>query len=287
MTPTSEEVMIVAGSRLLLDDRAVFAGVGAPLIASVLAQRLHAPHLMIILEGGFVGPRMVPGKLPISTNEMRAAHGAVMHTGISDVFLYGQRGFFDYGFIGAAQIDRFGNVNTSIIGEADRPTVRLTGGGGANDIASSCREVFVMTRHEPRRFVERVDFVTSPGFLDGAGARERAGLLLGRPSRVVTDLAVMGFHPETKRMTLSALQPGVDMDDVVRNTGFELEIPTSVTQLEPASELELETLRVLTTGEAPSRRDGTVTPSATRDGSRPDPSEGAPAGEDAPAGERR
>lgn len=287
MTPTSEEVMIVAGSRLLLDDRAVFAGVGAPLIASVLAQRLHAPHLTIILEGGFVGPRMVPGKLPISTNEMRAAHGAVMHTGISDVFLYGQRGFFDYGFIGAAQIDRFGNVNTSIIGEADRPKVRLTGGGGANDIASSCREVFVMTRHEPRRFVERVDFVTSPGFLDGADARERAGLLLGRPSRVVTDLAVMGFHPETKRMTLLALQPGVDMDDVVRNTGFELEIPTSVTQVEPPSELELETLRMLATGEAPSLRDGTVSPPVIPDGSTPASSEGVPAGGDVRAGGRR
>lgn len=251
MNATPEQAMIVAGSRLLLDHKVVFAGVGAPLVASVLAQKLHAPHLTIILEGGFVGPQMKPGKLPISTNEMRAAHGAIMHTGIVDVFLYAQRGFFDYGFIGAAQIDQYGNVNTSIIGPVREPKVRLSGGGGANDIVSSCREVLVLTKHERRRFVEEVDFITSPGHLSGGDSRERAGLISGRPALVVTDLAVMGFHAETRRMTLDALQPNVTIDDVLGNTGFELLVPETVEQIPPPTEEELTTLHILEHGSAP------------------------------------
>ena len=169
--------MTIAGSRLLRDGRVVFAGVGAPLEASVLAKRLHAPSLTIVLEGGSIGPRMLPGRLPVSTNEMRAAHEAFMLTSINDLFLYGQRGRYDYGFIGAGQLDQYGNVNTSYIGDPDQPKVRLPGSGGANDIVSSCREVMIMTRHEPRRFVERVDFITSPGYLSGPESRRggRAG----------------------------------------------------------------------------------------------------------------
>jgi len=249
MKATDQQRMVVVGSRYLLDHRVVFAGVGAPLVASVLAQKLHAPHLTIILEGGFVGPRMKPGRLPISTNEMRAARGSVMHTGIMDVFLYGQRGYFDYGFIGAAQVDPFGNVNTSVIGASARPAIRLSGTGGANDIASSCREVFILTKHERRRFVEKVDFVTSPGHLEGGGSRERAGLLPGGPSKVITDLAVMGFDPVSKRMTLEMLQPGVTVDRVVESTGFELLIPDVVDHLDEPTELELTSLRSLEVGE--------------------------------------
>lgn len=245
MRLSPEDRMIVAGSRLLLDHRVVFAGVGAPLVAAVLAQQIHAPHLTIILEGGFVGPRMKPGKLPISTNEMRAAHGSVMHTGIVDVFLYSQRGYFDYGFIGAAQVDRFGNVNTSSIGPIDRPKVRMSGTGGANDIVSSCREIFILTRHEQRRFVERVDFVTSPGYLGGGDERARAGLLLGRPTRVVTDLAVIAFQPESGRMALQALQPGVSVEEVVANTGFELLLPDTIDEVAAATEQELRMLRMI------------------------------------------
>jgi glutaconate CoA-transferase subunit B len=251
MSASAQEVMTVAGSRLLADHSVVFAGVGAPLVASVLAQQLHAPDLTIVLEGGFVGPRMKPGKLPISTNEMRAAHRAVMHTGIIDVFLYSQRGFFDYGFIGAAQIDMFGNVNTSIIGSSEKPGVRLSGGGGANDIVSSCREIMVLTKHEVRRFVEKVDFVTSPGYLSGGDSRERAGLVLGQPSRVITDLAIMGFDPKSKRMRLDALQPEATVDDVAANTGFDLVIPDHVERLSPPTKEELRELRTLELGASP------------------------------------
>ena len=128
-----------------------------------------------MLEGGSIGPRMLPGTLPVSTNEMRAAHDAFMLTSINELFLYGQRGCYDYGFIGAGQLDQYGNVNTSYIGDPDHPKVRLPGSGGANDIVSSCREVMIMTRHEQRRFVERVDFITSPGYLSGPESRRRGG----------------------------------------------------------------------------------------------------------------
>lgn len=246
---TREDAMIVAGSRSLEDERVVFAGVGAPLLASVLAQRLHAPELTIVLEGGFIGPKMLPGKLPISTNEMRACRRSTVLTGIVDVFLYAQRGCFHYGFVGAAQVDAHGNVNTSFIGSVEHPKVRLPGSGGANDIVSLCRDIFVITKHERRRFVERVDFVTSPGFLDGGDARERAGLRQGRPVSVITDLAILGFDEESRRLRLDGLQPGVTVDEVVANTGFELLVPSSVPELDPPTPEELSALRLLRTGE--------------------------------------
>jgi glutaconate CoA-transferase subunit B len=237
--------MTVSLSRILDDHDVVFAGVGVPLQASVLAKQLHAPNLTVVLEGGIVGPRIIPGRLPISTNEMRAAHGATMLTGIVDVFLYAQRGFFNRGVVGAAQIDMFGNVNTSIIGTHERPKVRLPGSGGANDIVSSCRDITIVTKHERRRFVERVDFVTSPGFLTGGTSREDAGLLLARPVGVITDLAELDFEPGSKRMRLVALQPGVSIDQVQAETDFELLLAENVRELEPPSEKELEVLRNL------------------------------------------
>ena len=249
--PTPVELMTVAGSRLLRDGRVVFAGVGAPLEASVLAKRLHAPALTIVLEGGSIGPRMLPGMLPVSTNEMRAAHDASMLTSINDLFLYGQRGHYDYGFIGAGQLDRFGNVNTSYIGDPDDPKVRLPGSGGANDIVSSCREIFIMTRHEPRRFVEHVDFVTSPGYLSGPEARRTAGLVRSRPVAVVTDLALLGFDDETGQLRLDALQPGVSEEDVRRNTGFELLVSGSLAELPAPTDRELAELRWLRDAERP------------------------------------
>lgn len=243
--PTPQELMTIAGSRLLADGRVVFAGVGAPLEASVLAKRLHAPELTIVLEGGSIGARMVSGKLPVSTNEMRGAHDASMLAPITDIFLYAQRGWMDYGFIGAGQIDQFGNVNTSYIGDPDRPTVRLPGSGGANDIVSSCREIFIMTRHERRRFVDRVDFITSPGYLSGPEARRQAGLVRSRPVAVITDLALLGFDEATGRLRLDALQAGVSEEEVAEHTGFELLRAAEVGELARPSDEELTELRAL------------------------------------------
>lgn len=242
---SAQELMAVGASRLLEDHKVVFAGVGMPLVASVLARTLHAPHLTIVLEGGVIGPNIEPGALPISTNEMRGARSPMMLTDISDIFLYAQRGFFDYGFLGTAQIDRYGNVNTSIIGNPADPKVRLPGSGGANDIISSCRQVLVVTLHERRRFVEQVDFVTSPGHLRGGTSRQEAGLVGEGPTRVLTNLALMGFDPASRRMALLALQPGVEVDDVRERTGFELLVPATPGRLDAPSAEELEIVRRL------------------------------------------
>jgi glutaconate CoA-transferase subunit B len=243
---TPSELLAVMGSRQLRDDTTVFAGVGVPLLAAALAQQRHAPRLTMVIEGGIIGPQIRPGRLPVSTNEMRAAHRAQMLPGITDTFLFAQRGFLDYGFMGGAQIDQYGNINTSVVGsDYWKPKVRLPGTGGANDIASLCREVIILTAHEKRRFVPRVDFVTSPAWLDGDGARQRAGLLFGGVARVVTTLGVFGFEPGTRRMRIEATHPGVTVEQIRANTGFPLAEAAKLDVTEPPSEDELAMLRAL------------------------------------------
>lgn len=246
MTVTPSELLAVIASRQLRDDTTVFAGVGVPLLAAALAQQRHAPRLTMVIEGGIIGPQIRPGRLPISTNEMRAGHRATMLPGITDTFLFAQRGFLDYGFMGGAQIDQFGNVNTTVVGrDYWKPKVRLPGTGGANDIASLCREVIIVTAHEKRRFVPRVDFVTSPAWLDGGEARRRAGLTFGGVSRVVTTLGILGFDPESKRMRIEAVHPGVSAETVRDQTGFPLEQAPEIGVTEPVADDELEQLRAL------------------------------------------
>jgi glutaconate CoA-transferase subunit B len=242
---TKGELMAVAAGRLLDDAKVVFAGVGMPILVSLLAQQRQAPNLTIALEGGIIGPELAAGRLPISTNEMRAARRAPYLTDIADVFLSAQRGFFDYGFLGAAQVDKFGNINSSIIGDHDSPKVRLPGTGGANDIASLCRQVFIVTAHEPRRFVEQVDFITSPGNLSGGTSRRDAGLVFGGPAAVVTDLALLDFATESGQMRLTGLQPGATVEEVVQNTGFELVLADEIEQLDAPTSEELAILREL------------------------------------------
>jgi len=239
--------MAVTASRLLRDGTVVFAGVGMPILAAMLAQQRQAPDLTITLEGGIIGPRMAPGRLPISTNEMRAARHAPFLTDIGDVFLLAQRGFFDYGFLGAAQVDEFGNINSSVIGAGDPPKVRLPGSGGANDIASLCSEILIVTKHERRRFVKSVDFITSPGYLRGGNTRRKAGLIFGQLSAVVTDLALLDFEPDERRMRLCALQQGVSVEEVQDQTGFDLAVVDDPKVLEPPTDKELEILRSIDT----------------------------------------
>jgi glutaconate CoA-transferase subunit B len=243
---TPAELLAVMGARQLHDDTSVFAGVGVPLLAATLAQHRHAPRLTMVIEGGIIGPQIKPGRLPVSTNEMRAGHRATMLPGITETFLFAQRGFLDYGFMGGAQIDQHGNLNTSVIGgDYWTPKVRLPGTGGANDIISLCREVIILTVHEPRRFVPRVDFITSPGYVAGGQSRRQAGLLFGGISRVVTTLGIFGFDSETRRMRLDALHRGVSKDAVVAQTGFELLIPERVDSTEPPTDDELHVLRTI------------------------------------------
>ena len=242
---TASELLAVIASRQLRDDTIVFAGVGVPLMAAALARQRHAPRLTLVIEGGIIGPEIAPGRLPISTNEMRAGRRATMLPAITDALLFAQRGFVDVGFMGGAQIDRYGNINTTAIGDYWKPKVRLPGTGGANDLASLCREVIIVTPHEKRRFVERVDFVTSPGWLRGDGSRRASGLLFGGVSRVVTTLGILGFDAESGRMRIEATHPGVSVADIKANTGFELLEAPRIETTEPPSEDELAMLRAL------------------------------------------
>jgi glutaconate CoA-transferase subunit B len=250
--------MTIAASRLLEDEKVLFAGIGQPLAAAAIAKRRQAPNLTVLLEGGMIGIELRPGELPASTNEVRAAIGAHMLTSASDIFLMAQRGFFDYGFIGVAQVDQFGNVNTSIVGDPDAPATRLPGPGGANDIASMCNQVVIVTQHEPRRFVEKVDFITSPGYLSGGQSREANGLLHGGPKWVVTDLALIDFDEHSRRMRVRALQAGVSLEQVEAATGFELLVHEDLHHLAPVEGSELDVLRHLVSGTTSDHSEGTT-----------------------------
>lgn len=234
---TSTELLTAVASRLLEDKKSVLVGTGLPMLAALLAQRTHAPGLLIIFEAGGIGPR-VP-TLPISVGDSRTFYHAAAASSMHDVMSACQAGYVDYGFLGAAMIDRFANINTTVIGEWDHPTVRLPGSGGANDIGSLCHRTIIIMRQDKRKFVERVNFITTPGYLDGAGARERAGLPKSSgPYRVITQLGVYGFDEATKQMKLLALHPGVTLEDVYANSAMEILISDKIETTRPPSEEE-------------------------------------------------
>src|ERR1700686_1634621 len=213
---TAAELLTILSARQLCDGQIVFAGVGIPLLAATLAQGLHCPGLTILFEGGVIGPVIEPGKLPPSTNEQRCTRRANMVLSSTDVLLLLQRGYIDIGFMGGAQIDQYGNLNSSFIGDPANPKTRLPGTGGGNDI-SSLTQMIVAMKHEKRRFVEKVDLITSPGFIRGGTSRRDSGLVAGGMYRVVTDLAIMGFDDQTRCMKVLALHPGVTLEEVQRN----------------------------------------------------------------------
>jgi glutaconate CoA-transferase subunit B len=237
------ELMICCAARALEDGRTLAVGTGVPCAAAMLAQRTHAPRLTIVFEAGGVAPQLPT--MPISVGDSRTFHRAAMATGMCDVMELCQRGQIDYTFLGGAQIDAFGNLNSTQIGpDHARPKVRLPGSGGANDLASLCWRILVVTNHDKRRFVETLDFLTTPGYLTGPGAREAAGLPRDTgPYRVITDLAVMGYHPETRRMQVLTLHAGVTMDRVRANTGFAIDAVADVGQTPAPREEELRILR--------------------------------------------
>ncbi len=236
------ELLICTASRLMSDHTTAFIGTGIPMLAAALAQRMHAPNLVLVFEFGGTGALL--DTLPLAVGEENTFHRAVSASGICDVMETAQRGFIEYGFLGGAQIDAYGNLNTTVIGDYYHPKVRLPGSGGGNDVGSHCWRTIAIMRQDKRRFIEKVDFITTPGYLTGAGAREKAGLPPGTgPYRVVTNLAVLGFHPESKRMTLIATQPEITVEQVIENTGFELLIPGKVDKNPPPSPEELRILR--------------------------------------------
>ena len=236
------ELLICTASRLMEDGSTAFIGTGIPMLASALAQKMHAPNLVTIFEFGGIGATLED--LPLAVGGRRSFHKALAASGILDLVEHAQRGFVEYGFLGGAQIDPFGNLNSTVIGEHANPKVRLPGSGGGNDVGSHCWRTIAIMPHDARRFVEKVDFITTPGYLSGPGAREAAGLPPGTgPYRVVTSLAVMGYDPESKRMMMMQTQPGITIEHVLENTGFDLLVAGDVTENPPPTDEELHILR--------------------------------------------
>jgi glutaconate CoA-transferase, subunit B len=242
---TADEMMTVAAARTLSDGTVCFVGIGLPSTAANLARRTHAPDLVLVYESGTLGAK--PDRLPLSIGDGILADTADAVIGVPEVFNYWlQPGRIDVGFLGAAQIDRFGNINTTVIGGDYRnPKVRLPGAGGAPEIAASCREVIVVVRQNARAFVDRVDFVTSFGFGSGPGEREKLGLRGGGPRRIITDLGVLQPDPDSCEFVLTHLHPGVEIADVRANTGWDLRVSPDLSRSQAPTEDELATLRAL------------------------------------------
>jgi glutaconate CoA-transferase subunit B len=241
---TTDEMMTVAAARALRDGVSCFVGIGLPSTAANLARRTHAPDLVMIYEAGAIGAK--PDRLPLSIGDGILASTATSVVTVPEVFNYWlQPGRIDVGFLGAAQIDRYGNINTTVIGDYHEPKVRLPGAGGAPEIAASCGEVIVIVRQTPRAFVERVDFVTSVGFGSGPGSRDALGLRGRGPVLVITDLGVLEPDPETCELTLTGLHPGVEVEQARAATGWDLRVAGDVQRSEPPSTEELTALREL------------------------------------------
>lgn len=237
------EFLAFTGASLLEDKKTVFVGTGFPIIAAMLAQKTHAPKLVIVFEAGGLGP-LLP-ELPVSVGESRTFYKAVSASSMHDTMSLSQAGYIDFGFLGAAQMDMYGNINTTVIGNHDAPTSRLPGSGGANDVASfSRRLIIIIAKQSKRTFVNKLDFLTTPGFLNGPGAREKAGLPADTgPYRVITQFGLFGFEDATKRLKLISLHPSVTIDEVKENSQFEIILPDRIeTSLEP-SDRDLSILR--------------------------------------------
>lgn len=241
-TYSKTELMICVAARLFEDGATCFIGTGIPMLAAMLASHTTAPNLVPVFEFGGTGAIME--ELPRAVGEARTWHKGISALGICDTMENAQRGFIDYGFLGGAQIDPYGNLNSITIGDHDHPKARLPGSGGGNDVGSLCWQTVAIMQHDTRRFVPAVDCITTPGYLTGPGARDAAGLPRGTgPAYVVSTLALMDYDPVTCRMRLKATHPGVDAGEVIASTGFELLIPDRVKVNAPPSAEELRLLR--------------------------------------------
>jgi len=242
---TADEMMTIAAARALRDGDRCFVGIGRPSTAANLARRTNAPNLVLIYESGTIGAK--PATLPLSIGDGVLAETADAVVSVPEIFNYWlQPGRVDVGFLGAAQIDRYGNINTTVIGDDYRdPRVRLPGAGGAPEIAASCREVIVIVKHSPRTFVERVDFVTSVGYGSGPDDRAKLGLTGRGPALVITDLGVLEPDPETAELILTQVHPGVDPARAAEATGWPLAVAPSLRVTPDPSSAELSALREL------------------------------------------
>ena len=239
---TADEMMTIAAARALADGTVCFVGIGLPSTAANVARRMHAPRAVLVYESGCIGAK--PTRLPASIGDGVLSDHADAVIGVPEIFAYWlQAGRIDVGFLGAAQIDRFANINTTVIGPYDDPKVRLPGAGGAPEIAANCGSVIITLRHTPRAFVAELDFVTSVG--DGGDHRHRLGLSGAGPTEVITDLGVLRPDPVSKELVLTSVHPGVTVDQVRGATGWDLSVADELTETDPPTDDELRVMREL------------------------------------------
>jgi len=240
---TLNELMIIEAARHIRDGEIVFVGTGMPMVAAMFAQKTHAPNMCFVVETGPISPQVLP--VPTSVSDPKAMHRAAKLGTLREVLgCILQRGMVDVGFLGGAQIDPYGNLNSTVIGDYHRPKVRFPGSGGANDIASHAKRILVIAPHEKRRFPERCSYVTSPGYLDGPEGRKKAGLKSPYPDlTVVTDLAVLSIDKADGRLKVNKLMPGISLERVRENTEFKIQPASSVGVVEPPTAEDLRILR--------------------------------------------
>lgn len=230
---TMQELMAVAAAREIKDGEKVIVGTGLPLLGAFLAQKTHAPNIMAIYESGAIDCK--PESTPFSVADPVLVPGAAMQGGLIDGLGIVHAGDIDVGFLGGGQIDKYGNINTHVIGDYYHPKVRFAGSGGNNDIGAGCKRTIVIMLHQKQRFPERVDFVTTPGFFRGAGQREKMGFPGSGPSVVVSTMAILRFHSETKEMYVDSYHPGVTIEQIKANTGWNIMVSPGVKETEPPS----------------------------------------------------
>jgi glutaconate CoA-transferase subunit B len=241
---TTDEMMTIAAARMIRNGATLFVGIGLPSAAANLARLTHAPDTVLIYESGTIGTK--PSVLPLSIGDGELAETAEAVVSVPEMFAYWlQGGRIDLGFLGAAQIDRFANINTTVIGDYEKPSTRLPGAGGAPEIAASCKEVLITLRHNKRAFVTKLDFLTSSGHMEGGDSRERMKLPGKGPTAVITDLGVLTPDPVTRELTLTSLHPGVTAAKVVESTGWPLKVAAKLDTTPVPSEHELTVLRDL------------------------------------------
>ena len=241
---TATEMMTIAAARALRNEDVCFVGIGLPSAACNLARLSHAPDITLIYESGTIATR--PDVLPLSIGDGELCETALVTVAVPEMFRYWlQGGRINRGFLGAAQLDKFANINTTVIGPYDKPKVRLPGGGGAPEIATSCGEIFVVMKQDTRSFVEKVDFVTSLGHGKGGDERQNQGVTTKGPTRVVTDLCIMEPDPQSKELTVTGLHPGVTPEQVAAATGWKVKFAPKLAETPPPTAAELEVLRAL------------------------------------------
>src|ERR1700723_1018228 len=241
---TADEMMTIAAARMIRNGASCFVGIGLPSAAANLARLTHAPDTVLIYESGCIGPK--PTVLPLSIGDGEVSETADAVVSIPEIFAYWlQGGRIDFGFLGAAQIDRFANINTTVIGDYHKPKTRLPGAGGAPEISSSAKEVLIIVKQSERTFVEKLDFITSVGFLTGSDARKRAGIAGSGPSAVITDLCILRPEPPEYELVVSSIHPGISEERIRSNTGWEISFSDQCSSTAPPTAHELEVLRDL------------------------------------------